>query len=443
MTLFYKSLLLLLITIVSAAASELHTVGYSAWWQTADSTYRNGPFAAQASYLDEIVYFGEFQFDASGNIVTAAGGNIVVESSPGVWNWNVSNTRTTNTQDVFNKVFEVSPTTKVTFTIGGWGNSQNFAIFSDSNDSNGDKALNAATQVRAILDLSSGRMHGVDLDWEDGDGVSDTMAGNEDAYTNLTAAIRAVLQADEQLTVAIQNNRYSSGVAVIHNIDVLRPFTYDAPEFDGNHTSLLAAQTIIGNWLARGIPANKLGVGVGFFARPLVNPWSNSDTYTSLDHTYRVNNGTWLPDNLTEYLGWGFDGVDSVEAKAAWCKAQGLHSLYIWELGDDNRSTDTDTNGLSHYLILTETVAASAADPNNAIEIINSAFDLSAKELTLTWNSQIGEAYNIEASNTLAPGSWVNVVTSLNATDGNEMIHTVNDLGMTNQPKRFYRVGKD
>lgn len=443
MSVNWKLILLLIASTLSSTASELHTVGYSAWWKTVDPVYRNGPFATQARYLDEIAYFGEFRFDASGNIVTAAGGLIVTETSPGVWNWNTGNSRTANIQDVYHKVHEVSPSTKVTFTIGGWGNSENFATFSDSNDPGGVKALNAAGQVRAILDLSNGRMHGVDLDWEDGDGVSDTMAGNEDSYANLTAAIRAVLHPGELLTVAIQNNRYPSGLAVISNIDVLRPFTYDAPEFDGNHTSLLAAQSIIGNWLAQGIPADKLAVGVGFFARPLVNPWSSSDTYTSLDHTYRANNGTWLPDNLTEYLGWGFDGVDSVQAKASWSKAQGLHSLFIWELGDDNRDTATDTNGVSHYLVLTEAVAASAADPDKPLKIQHIVFDLIAEDIEFTWNSQIGETYCITASNTLAPDSWVEVTTNLDATDGNEMTHSVNDPGMTGQAHRFYRIGKN
>lgn len=432
-----RSIFICLLTTLSLHA-HLHTVGYSAWWSTNNAGYLNGVFVSQARYLDEICYFGEFRFDSEGNIHTANGGNILTKNS-GTFEWNTANARVANFQTVYQKVKAVSATTRVTFTIGGWGNSQNFATFSDTNDPTGTKATHAANQIRTILDLAGSHVHGVDLDWEDGSGSDDTMAGNESSYTNLTAAIRNVLLPTETLTVAIQSNRYSSGLAVINNIDVLRPFTYDAPDGTGNHTSLASTQTIITNWLNQGIPAEKLGLGSGFYGRPLASPWSKSDTYASLDSTSKENTGNWLSDSATTYLGWGFDGPDSIEAKATWANNTGLHTFFAWELGQDTRSADTDDSGKSHYLVLTRALTEASTDPN-AIVITTLDINHTTQDLTFTWNSQMGERYQIQWSSNLKPDQWSYLGEVIAAADGNEMTHIITDPALATSSRRFWRM---
>lgn len=426
----------------SVLHAELHTAGYSAWWSTSDSNYLNGVFENQVRYLDEICYFGEFRFDTNGLIHTASGGAIVIK--PGsTWEWNAANPRVANFLNVRNKVSAVSPSTRVTFTIGGWENSQNFATFSTSNDPTGIKADYAAEQIRAILDLSSGLIHGVDLDWEDGDGVSSTMAGNESSYVNLVSAIRDILTHGESLTAAIQATRYSSGLAILPYIDCLRPFTYDAPEYDSNHTSITAAQAIITAWINQGAPSDKLGIGSGFYARPLNNPWSNTDTYDSLDATSFANTGNWLSDSTTSYLGWGFEGADSIHAKATWANTLNLHTFFCWELKNDNVSTNLDASGRSHYLVLTRTLTESSVESAAPISIQNFTVDHSSNDIELKWISQMGETYTIQSSPTLSEFDWIDSITGIEAADGNEMTYSFNDALMNGADRRFWRVKRN
>lgn len=223
--------------------------------------------------------------------------------------------------------------------------------------------------MRKIFDLSGGKLAGIDLDWEDGCSLANcpNMQSNAGSYGNLTTAIRNILNPGEAQTAFIQDFRYASGNAIIDNLDALRLGTYDAPHADpsGNHTSLVAAQNIVTGWMNQGFDSSKLGVGVGYFARPLANPFSNSDTYGIRDAVHRNNTGQWLDDETITYQGWGFDGPGSIQDKADLIRSNGLHTLYGWELGQDNFSTQLDNLGRTHYLALTQAIhdATAVVDP--------------------------------------------------------------------------------
>lgn len=354
-------------------AQQVHTAGYLPHWR-ASSDFLNGPFSNQAQLLREVTYFGEFRFRPDGTIAVGnngAGGtggasvlNMPNVSDPSSWSLNFSDSRVGRMADTYNIVASASPSATTTFTIGGWENSTNFHVFTDGTGF-GTKAAFAAQQVRKILDLSGGKLAGVDLDWEDGCGVANcpNMQANAGSYANLTAAIRDALEPGEALTAFIQDFRYAAGNAIIDNVDVLRLATYDAPHADpsGNHTSLTAAQNIVNGWANQGFDKSKLGVGVGFFARPLANPFSGSDTYAVRDEVHKNNTGNWLDDSDTTYQGWGFDGPGSIQDKTDLIRVENLHTLFGWDLGQDNLSTQLDDQGRSHYLALTQAMHDAAA----------------------------------------------------------------------------------
>ncbi len=358
-------------------AQQIHTAGYLPQWR-ASSAFLNGPFSDQVQLLDEITYFGEFRFRPDGTIAVGnngpggTGGSAVLNmpnpSDSSTWSINLSDSRVSRMVDTYNKVASVSPSTTTTFTIGGWENSTNFHVFTDGTGP-GSKAAFAADQVRRILDLSGGKLTGIDLDWEDGCSIANcpNMQNNAGSYANLTAAIRNILQGQETQSAFIQDFRYTSGNAIINNIDALRLGTYDAPHADpsGNHTSLVAAQNIVNGWVNQGFDKSKLGIGVGYFARPLVNPFSNSDTYAVRDAVHRNNTGQWLADSAITYQGWGFDGPGSVQGKADFIRQENLHTLFGWELGQDTFDTQLDSLGRSHYLALTQAIhdATEVVDP--------------------------------------------------------------------------------
>ena len=369
-----------------SVAQKVHTAGYLPHWEMG-SGYLNGSFEDQAQLLDEITYFGEFRFRPDGTIAVGnngaggTGGSAILNmpnvSDRSTWTLNTSDSRISRMADVYNKVASVSPSSRTTFTIGGWENSTNFHVFTDGTGA-GSKAAFAAQQVRKLMDLSGGKLSGVDLDWEDGCSIANCplMESNSGSYGNLTTAIRNVLQAGETQTVFIQDFRFNAGAAVINNIDSLRLATYDAPHADssGHHTSLTAAVTIANRWInhPNGYDKSKLSIGSGFYGRTLTNPFGGpSSTFSSLDNSHRASTGEWLADTDTVYLGQGFDGPDSIEAKIDFIRENGLNEIYAWELANDNRSTIEDSQGRSHYLTLTQAMHDAAA----FVEPISGDFD--------------------------------------------------------------------
>jgi hypothetical protein len=363
-----------LLMVTPSLAQKVHTTGYLPHW-VMDNGYMNGAFEDQTPLLDEVTYFGEFRFRPDGTIVVGnngAGGtggtsilNMPNANDPSTWSLNLSDSRISRMANAYNKVASVSPSTRTTFTIGGWENSTNFHVFIDGTGA-GSKAAFAAQQVRKILDLSNAKLSGVDLDWEDGCSVANCppMETNASSYGNLTAAIRNILLPGETQTSFIQDFRYNAGAAIIGNIDSLRLATYDAPHADpaGHHTSVTTATTIANRWISRGYDKSKLSLGSGFYGRTLTDPFGESSrTFAELDNAHKNDTGEWLADSDTVYLDQGYDGPDSIAAKIDFIREEGLKEIFAWKLKDDNLSTNLDNQGRSHYLVLTQAMHDAAA----------------------------------------------------------------------------------
>lgn len=336
----------------------LEPVGYAPWWTLETSgSYFQGAFRDQASMLKEVTFFGEFRFREDGAVVYTEGGNVAlpIMIPDGSGGWQLNND--VNYQWYFSRIPAVvqavksaSPDTRVTFTIGGWGNSQNFDVVGLDSEAR----ANAVMQIRAIMDVVG--FDGVDFDWEQGDGVSPNV--NATAYANLVEATRAVLMPGEKLTVAIQPNLQHVGLAIQDSVDAIRVMTYDDPGAGGdpNHTSFIGAVTTIDSWMQAGVMAEKLAMGVAMYGRPLDNPWSSQAPYSDLDAWHFQGTGNWLPAWETEYNGFGFDSPDSILEKIEWSLGHGMAQIFAWDLSQD-------TQNLSHYLPLTTALSQAMPIP--------------------------------------------------------------------------------
>jgi GH18 family chitinase len=347
--------------LIGGSAHGLESVGYAPWWTLDTSgSYFQGAFRTQAALIDEVVYFGEFRFQSDGSLYFSDGNTavvpIVVSNGSGGWMLNPDPNYAWYIDKITTVVAGVrasAPDTRITFTIGGWMNSQNFAAVGNS----ATASAKAAQQIRAVMDLAG--FNGVDFDWEQGDGVSPNL--DAAAYANLTAATRAVLAPNERMSVAIQVNQQAVGLAIQGSVDTIRVMTYDDPGAGGdpNHTSVIGAETTLQSWLDAGIDAGRLGIGVAMYGRPLANPWSGQTPYAVLDAQYHFANGTWLPANVTEYAGSGFDSPSSILEKGAWAQNSGLGQIFAWDLSQD-------TTNVGHYLPLTNALSQAAAVPEPA-----------------------------------------------------------------------------
>lgn len=336
-------------------AWAVDAVGYAPWW-TLDpvGSYFQNAFREQAALLDEVVYFGEFRLQQDGSLYFSDGNTAVVPilAPDGTGGWQIN--PDPNYQWYLGRISKVvdavrasSPETRVTFTVGGWGNSQNFAAVGNSPSA----SANAATQIRALMDLAG--FDGVDFDWEQGDGVSPNLEAA--AYANLTAATRAVLAPNERMTVAIQVNQQAVGLAIQPQVNAVRVMTYDDPGAGGdpNHTSVVGAIATIESWIAAGVAPGKLSFGAAGFGRLLDDPWRAQKPYSSLDEEHFAATGSWLSDAVTEYAGWGFDSPASILEKGEWAAGEGLVEIFFWDLSQDTRA-----NG--RHLPLTKAMAAAA-----------------------------------------------------------------------------------
>ncbi|MGJ8694689.1 MAG: sulfatase-like hydrolase/transferase [Verrucomicrobiaceae bacterium] len=92
------------------------------------------------------------------------------------------------------------------------------------------------------------------------------------------------------------------------------------------------------------------------------------------------------------------------------------------------------------FLSLSELQPLSVVAPAEPFEIKSTQFTTSADTLSLTFESNDTRLYNIQRSNTLEPGSWIDVQTFVPGATG-ETQTTVTDLPIDpNAPKEFFRV---
>lgn len=347
-----------------APALALESVGYAPWWTLDVGSPAYANFKLQAARLDEMVYFGEFRLRTDGGLYFADGNTavvpIVVDDGAGGWKLNADPNYAwylDRMTTVVSDLKTAAPDTRVTFTIGGWLNSENFAAVGNS----AAASAKAASQIRALVDLVG--FGGVDFDWEQGDGVAPNVDAT--AYANLTAATRAQLGAESRVSVAIQPNLQNVGLAIQGSVDAIRVMTYDDPGSAGdpNHTSVAGAETTLQSWMDAGVAANKLGIAVAMYGRPLADPWSQQKPYAQLDAAHFAANGAWLPAAATTDAGFGFDGPDSIAEKGAWARALGLGQIFAWDLSQD-------TTDARHYLPLTNALQASTVPEPGAVALM-------------------------------------------------------------------------
>jgi chitinase len=284
---------------------------------------------------------------------------------------------------------ERHPHLKLVVSIGGWSGS---GKFSDAALTDSTRSLFAASAIDVFVRQTSGLFDGIDLDWEFP--VSGGMEGNskrpEDKqnFTLLLAEIRRQLDAQQsadgkhyELAIAASANPKSLANVEIERItpllDFINVMTYDyhAGARSTNFNSPLYAATgdptpgfnidaTMKAFLAAGVPANKLLVGIPFYGRAYGNVaaansglfqpaggnapgWRGGDgDWKTLSQTrlkdpryarhweasarvpwlYDSTSGTWV----------SYDDPQSVSEKARYVREKRLGGVMIWELGGDD-----------------------------------------------------------------------------------------------------------
>jgi chitinase len=288
-----------------------------------------------------------------------------------------------------NKLKAANPGLKSLISVGGWTWSSQF-----SNAALTDASRKTFADSCVALMKKYG-FDGVDIDWEYpvSGGLQNGRSADKQNFTLLLQALNTALDAqgavdsrDYLLTIAGPagadkvNNIEPAKVAA--TVDWINLMTYDYNgnwnNYTGHNAPLskptgypgpagLYAQATVDNYLANGVPASKLVLGVPFYGRSWSNvPSTNNGLYASgttgpgtweagmLDYqdiavNYLTNSGyAKLRDdsaqvpylyNKTKGVFVSYDDPASVAAKARYLKQKGLAGGMIWELSADTKDT--------------------------------------------------------------------------------------------------------
>lgn len=206
---------------------------------------------------------------------------------------------------------------KVLISVGGWGWDTEF------------EALAAGPETRATFvgDLNdfvgSYDLDGVDIDWEYPD-----PGESAQNYVALMQELSAVMRAQHKLltaaVVAIGPTGDGVSADVFANVDFLNVMAYDGS--DTNHSSFRYAEEALDYWSGRGLPADKMVLGVPFYTRP------DEVTYRKLVQTNPAE------ANVDEFDYYGstlyYNGIPTMQQKTELALRQ-ASGMMIWALAYD------------------------------------------------------------------------------------------------------------
>lgn len=264
------------------------------------------------------------------------------------------------------------PNLKILWSFGGWTWSGGFGQAAANPAAFADSCYNLVKDPRwaDVFD-------GIDIDWEypNACGLSCDTSG-PDAFKKLMAALRAKFGSSNLVTAAITADASDGGkmdvtdyAGAAQYVDWFNPMTYDyfgawdAQGPTAPHSPLTSYPGIphagfntsdtIAKLKAKGVPAGKLLIGIGFYGRGWTGVTQSEPggtatgaapgTYEAGIEDYKVLKGKCPATGTvagTAYAKcgsewWSYDTPSTIGGKMAYAKGQGLGGAFFWELSGD------------------------------------------------------------------------------------------------------------
>ncbi len=199
--------------------------------------------------------------------------------------------------------------------VGGWERSKSFP----------ELAAAAATRqrfaqevIRFCLDQ---RFDGIDLDWE-----HPANATEQQNYALLLQDLKAGFQ-EHGLSLSVTMAAWQQlPEAGFKAVDAVHIMAYD---HQGRHSTFDGAKRDVQSLRDRGVPADKLVLGLPFYGRGVTKP-DRVLTYAEIQQKYAP-----APDK-DEVDGIYFNGPETLTLKVEYARQAGLQGVMIWELGQDS-----------------------------------------------------------------------------------------------------------
>ncbi|GAA2596105.1 glycoside hydrolase family 18 protein [Streptomyces axinellae] len=279
----------------------------------------------------------------------------------------------------FNQLMKLKkkhPNLKVLWSFGGWSWSQGFAEAAKNPEAFADSCASLLNDPRW-----KGLFDGIDIDWEypNACGLGCDTSG-KDAFANLLKALRGKFQ-DKLVTAAVTADGTKGGKmeatdykAASEYVDWFLPMTYDyfgafdaqgptAPHspletYEGTPKKLFDMKSTIASYIFRGVPAEKLLYGIGFYGRGWTGVTQDAPGGTATGpapgkyeqgiEDYKVLKDRCPPTGKvggTAYAHcgnewWSYDTPETIGAKADWAETNKLGGAFVWELSGDTENSE-------------------------------------------------------------------------------------------------------
>lgn len=207
-----------------------------------------------------------------------------------------------------------SQNVKVSIAVGGWGWDEQFEQMAASAESRTAFVQN----LKAFVDEY--QLDGVDMDWEYPDPGQSSLN-----YVALMTELRAALP-DKLISTAVISYGDDTGLGIpsesFELVDYVNVMTYDGPD----HGTMEQFEKGLQYWSSRGVPKEKLNIGVPFYSRPSEVIYSKliaADPAAAQTDTF-------------DYFGTlqNYNGIPTIKKKTE-LAMQNAGGIMFWELSQD------------------------------------------------------------------------------------------------------------
>jgi len=211
---------------------------------------------------------------------------------------------------------------RLSVTIGGWDRSKHFAKVTTT------PHLRQAF-IQSITELVNDRqLQGVDLDWEHPHSTDEQIA-----YGTLLQELRDKLAPQTTVMTVTIAAWQQLPKSAIDAVDYVQLMAYD---HDQEHSTLNKAQADVESLINRGIPHQKIVLGLPFYGRQVRT--REAFTYEQIQIRYAP-----LPfaDRVDDIY---FNGPHTIREKVKFTLNRQLAGIMIWELGQDSSGQNSLLN---------------------------------------------------------------------------------------------------
>jgi len=190
--------------------------------------------------------------------------------------------------------------------------------------------------VNAVVALcQQWNVKGIDMDWEIFNGVQPDSALFGQLHRQLYAALHPL---GYMLTTAIgvaptsgATSKYLLAKNVVASVDAINVMAYGPNAMDsyGNQATMLQVQNYLSMFVANGVPAGKLILGVPFYLN------SKTATPTAQLYSWLVTQAPNLDSASNTYQAYGYNGIKLLQDKVKFVRHNGYGGIVAWEMGQD------------------------------------------------------------------------------------------------------------